>query len=137
LLEHDNVVIAVGGGGIPVVYNDDGNLVSSPDAVIDKDRASSLLANKLDADLLLISTAVEKVKINFNKPDEYDIDKMTVQQAQQFAMEGNFAKGSMLPKIEAAIEFVKTGGSQTIITNPPNLARALRGETGTCITDKD
>jgi carbamate kinase len=133
LLDNNHIVVAVGGGGIPVVYNDDGNLVSSPNAVIDKDRASGLLAQKLNADLLMISTAVEKVKVNFNKPDQYDIDKMTAQQAQQYAIEGNFAKGSMLPKIEAAIEFVKMGGSQVIITNPPNLVRALRGETGTCI----
>ena len=133
LLDNNHIVVAVGGGGIPVVYNDDGNLVSSPNAVIDKDRASGLLAQRLNADLLMISTAVEKVKVNFNRSDQYDIDKMTVQQAQQYAIEGNFAKGSMLPKIEAAIEFVKMGGSQVIITNPPNLVRALRGETGTCI----
>ncbi|MBL8133879.1 MAG: carbamate kinase, partial [Anaerolineae bacterium] len=100
-------------------------------AVIDKDRASSLLAQQLRADLLVISTGVEKVALNFNKPDQRLLDQMTLSEARQYIAEGHFAPGSMLPKIEAAVEFVGMGGPLAIITDPPNLARALRGETGT------
>ncbi len=129
---NDYIVIAVGGGGIPVMRDDQGNLRGTS-AVIDKDRASSLLAQTLRADLFVISTGVEKVALNFNKPDQRLIDQMTLAEAQQYMKEGHFAAGSMLPKIEAAIEFVQMGGPQAIITDPPNLARALRGETGTRI----
>jgi carbamate kinase len=100
-------------------------------AVIDKDRASSLLAQTLRADLFIISTGVEKVALNYNKPDQRILDQMTLAEAAQFTTEGHFAPGSMLPKIEAAVEFVRMGGPVAIITDPPNLARALRGETGT------
>lgn len=126
------VIIACGGGGIPVVRTDAGSL-RGVYAVIDKDRASSLLAQTLRADLFVISTGVEKVSINFNKPDQQDLDQMTLKEAYQLMDEGHFAKGSMLPKVQAAVEFVHNGGPQAIITSPENLAKALRGEAGTRI----
>ncbi|MCA0453319.1 MAG: carbamate kinase [Chloroflexi bacterium] len=132
LVNNDYVVIAGGGGGVPVVRNAHGELRGTY-AVIDKDRASSLLAQTLRADLFIISTGVEKVALNFNKPNQQFLDQLTLAEAQRYMAEGHFAAGSMLPKIEAAIEFVKMGGPQAIITDPPNLARALRGETGTRI----
>ena len=125
-------VIAVGGGGIPVVREEDGTLRGVA-AVIDKDRASSLLAVKIQADLFLISTAVEKVAINFGKPNQQWLDRMTVKEAKRYMEEGHFAKGSMLPKVEACIRFIEAGGERAIITNPENITRALRGETGTWI----
>lgn len=127
------IVVAVGGGGIPVVRNSKGEL-RSVYAVIDKDRASSLLASAIDADLLLISTGVEKVAINFNKPNQRNLDTLTVAEAQRYLSEGQFGKGSMQPKIEACIRFVEQSSkpdAMAIITNPENLARALAGETGT------
>jgi carbamate kinase len=132
LIASDYIVITVGGGGIPVVRNEQGDLRGTF-AVIDKDRASSLLARTLRADLLIISTGVEKVALNFNKPDQRLLDQMTLAEAQQYMSEGHFAAGSMLPKIEAAIDFIKSGGPAALITDPPNLARGLRGETGTRI----
>ncbi|MCB9453592.1 MAG: carbamate kinase [Anaerolineaceae bacterium] len=126
------VVIACGGGGIPVARSEDGSL-RGVYAVIDKDRASSLLAQTLRADLLIISTGVEKVALNFNKPDQRFLDTMTLSEARQYMAEGHFGVGSMLPKIEAAIDFVQNGGPRALITDPWNLARALRGETGTSI----
>jgi len=132
LIENDFVVIGVGGGGIPVVENEDGDLVGTA-AVIDKDFASSLLAREIRADLLLISTAVEKVAISFNKPDQKDLDRMTVAEAEKYITEGHFAKGSMLPKVQAAILFLKAGGKQALITDPPNITNALAGKTGTWI----
>jgi carbamate kinase len=125
------IVIAVGGGGIPVVRNEKGELRAAPPSVIDKDRASALLANHVDADMLLISTAVEKVAINFGKPNEQWLDHMNVAEAKQYLAEGHFAPGSMKPKIEAMIEFLEQGGKRALITDPPNIARALKGETGT------
>ena len=130
LIMSDYLVIAVGGGGIPVVRDAQGNLKGTY-AVIDKDRASSLLAQMLRADLLVISTGVEQVALNFNKPDQRFLSQMTLAEAEQYIAEGHFAPGSMLPKIEAAVEFVRMGGPQAIITDPPNLTQALRGETGT------
>jgi carbamate kinase len=132
LISNDYIVIAVGGGGIPVVRNERGELRGA-NAVIDKDRASSLIAQMLRADLFVISTGVEKVALNFNKPNQIFLDQMTLSEARQYMAEGHFAPGSMLPKIEAAVEFVQMGGPVAIITDPPNLARALRGETGTRI----
>ncbi|HBY97018.1 MAG TPA: carbamate kinase [Chloroflexi bacterium] len=126
------IVIAVGGGGIPVVRNEKGELRGVA-AVIDKDRASSLLAQRLEADLFLISTAVEKVAINFNKPNQQALDRMTVAEARQYMAEGHFAPGSMKPKIEACIAFLEAGGHEALITNPENIERALHGETGTRI----
>jgi len=126
------VTIAVGGGGIPVIRNEAGDLEGVA-AVIDKDYASSLLARSIGADLFLISTAVEKVYLNYNRPDQRPLDRMTVAEARQYAAEGHFAEGSMLPKIEAIIWYLEAGGQKALITNPENLARALRGETGTHI----
>ena len=124
-------VITVGGGGIPVVANEEGELHGVA-AVIDKDHASALLANRLGAELFVVSTAVEKVALNFGKPDERWVDKMTVAEAKQYLAEGtHFAKGSMAPKIQAVINFLERGGKWAIITNPENLERALAGETGT------
>jgi carbamate kinase len=132
LYQSGYIVIACGGGGIPVIRDEHGELRGTY-AVIDKDRASSLLAQSLRADLLVISTGVEKVALNFNQPDQRPLDQMNLQEAQQYMREGHFARGSMQPKIEAVVDFVSMGGPQAIITDPPNLARALRGETGTRI----
>lgn len=132
LIEGGFIVIAVGGGGIPVIENEAGDLEGVA-AVIDKDFASGLLANAIGADMLLISTAVEKVALNFNTPDERWIDKMTVAEAEQYIAEGHFAPGSMKPKIEAIVKFLKEGGKRALITDPPNIPRALAGETGTWI----
>lgn len=132
LIMNNYIVITAGGGGIPVVRDAQGNL-RGVYAVIDKDRASSLLAQILRADLFIISTGVEKVAINYNKPDQRDLDQMTLADAREYMQQGHFAPGSMLPKVEAAMEFVRMGGPQAIITDPPNLARALRGEAGTRI----
>jgi len=132
LLNAGIVTITVGGGGIPVIRNEDGD-IQGVAAVIDKDYASSLLARSIGANLLLISTAVEQVYLNFNKPDQKAIDVMTMAEAKQYMEEGHFAKGSMLPKIQAIIWFLEAGGQEAIITNPENVARALRGETGTRI----
>jgi carbamate kinase len=133
LIDCGVVVITVGGGGIPVVRDANGDLVGAA-AVIDKDYASSLLARELKADLLLISTAVEKVALNFGKPNQQWIDKMTLAEAKQYLAEGtHFAKGSMAPKIQAIIWFLEAGGKQALITNPENIGRALKGETGTWI----
>jgi carbamate kinase len=128
------VVITVGGGGIPVIEVGQGQYRGVA-AVIDKDFASSLLAQEIKAELFLISTAVEKVALNFGKPDEKWIDKMTLAEAKQYLAEGvHFAKGSMAPKIQAIVWFLENGGKQAIITDPPNIGRALKGETGTWIT---
>lgn len=127
------VVICSGGGGIPVSEDENGDLVGI-EAVIDKDFAGSLLASSVNADLFLISTAVERVAINFNKPNQEWLDQMSVAQAKEYLAQGHFLKGSMAPKIQAAISFLERGGKQALITNPENLERALDGETGTRIT---
>jgi carbamate kinase len=132
LIKLGYIVIAVGGGGIPVIEKENGEL-RGVEAVIDKDFASSLLASSIQADLLLISTAVEKVALNYNTPNQIWIDKMSMAEAKQYIGEGHFAKGSMLPKIQASIEFIENGGKQALITDPPNIQRALKGETGTWI----
>jgi carbamate kinase len=134
LLAQGFTVISVGGGGIPVVENTGGELRAAPPSVIDKDRATALLATGINADLLLISTGVERVAINFNKPDQKWLDRMTLDEARGYMEEGHFAKGSMQPKIEAVIAFLERGGKEGLITNPENIARALAGETGTRIT---
>jgi carbamate kinase len=133
LIDAGVVVISVGGGGIPVIDKGDGEYEGVA-AVIDKDFGSSLLAQKIKADLFLISTAVEKVALNFGKPDQKWVDRMTLSQARQYLSEGkHFAKGSMAPKIEAIIRFLEAGGQQAVITNPENIGRALEGQTGTWI----
>jgi carbamate kinase len=121
----------VGGGGIPVVRTDEG--LEGVDAVIDKDLASSLLANQLDAGLLIISTAVEQVALNFGKPDQRSISKMTVAEAEQYIAEGHFAPGSMLPKIQSALRFLKNGGQEVIITAPEFIKEAVTSGRGTHI----
>ena len=133
LLDAGATVITVGGGGIPVIDIGDHDYQGVA-AVIDKDFASSLLAQLINADLFLISTAVEKVAINFGKPEQQWLDKMTLAEAKQYLAEGtHFAKGSMAPKIQAIIWFLENGGKQALITNPENIGRALQGETGTWI----
>lgn len=133
LIDAGQVVITVGGGGIPVIDRGDGELIGTA-AVIDKDFASSLLAQALKADLFLIATAVEKVAVNFGKPEQKWLDKMTVAEAKTYLNEGiHFAKGSMAPKIQAAIWYLENGGREALITNPESIGRALKGETGTRI----
>jgi carbamate kinase len=130
-LTHEGyIVVACGGGGIPVIEDEQGRLVGV-EAVIDKDLASSLLARSLEADALVLPTGVEKVALDFNKPTQRWLDRMTVAEAQRHQAEDQFDKGSMGPKVAALIDFVSGGGRFGLITNPPNVARALRGETGT------
>jgi carbamate kinase len=127
------IAITVGGGGIPVIDKGNGDYIGTA-AVIDKDFASSLLARAIQADLFLISTAVEKVALNFGKPDQQWLDRLTLSEAKRYLAEGtHFAKGSMGPKIQAIIWYMEAGGKHAIITNPENIGRALRGETGTHI----
>ncbi|HPH97235.1 MAG TPA: carbamate kinase [Anaerolineaceae bacterium] len=132
LIDHDFVVIAVGGGGIPVIEQENGELVGV-EAVIDKDFGTSLLANMINADLFLITTAVEKVALNFNKPTQVWLDRITLSEAKRYMEEGHFAKGSMGPKIQAMIRYIEAGGKRGLITDPENISRALAGETGTWI----
>ncbi len=133
LLDAGVVTIAVGGGGIPVVENDKGDLEGIA-AVIDKDLASALLAVQVDADLLLISTAVEQVALNFGTPEQRWVDQFTLAEVKQYLEEGgHFAEGSMAPKMRAVVQFLEAGGKEALITNPANLERAMAGETGTRI----
>jgi carbamate kinase len=127
------LVIACGGGGIAVERTPRGDL-AGVDAVVDKDRASALLAVDLHADLLVIPTGVERVAIRFGEPDQQWLDHVTVEEAERYAAEGHFGEGSMRPKIEALLTFVRRRpGGRGVITNPQSIARALRGETGTWI----
>ena len=131
LIDEGFVVIAAGGGGIPVVADGEGNLVGVA-AVIDKDLACSLRATRVDAELLLITTAVEHVSLDFGSPQERPIDRMTLAEAKRYLAEGvHFAEGSMAPKIDAVIGFLERGGGRAIVTDPDNVERALAGETGT------
>ena len=130
LLEQDVVVIAVGGGGIPVRENEKGDLEGCA-AVIDKDLASCLLAKNLKADLFIISTGVDKVAVDFKKPTQRELDKLTVAEAKKYLAEGQFPAGSMGPKIEAAIDFLEHGGKEVIITQPHLLEDAIAGKNGT------
>lgn len=132
LIKAGFVVVAVGGGGIPVIETETGDLVGI-EAVIDKDFGSSILASMINADLFLISTAVEKVAINFNKPDQIWLDEITVEEAKKYIEEGQFAKGSMLPKIQAILKYLENGGKKALITDPEHITAALQGKTGTWI----
>ncbi|HCH51840.1 MAG TPA: carbamate kinase [Proteus sp.] len=134
LVENNVVVITVGGGGIPVIRKN--GVLEGVDAVIDKDNSSSKLAVELKAETLLILTAVDKVAIHFNTPKQKNLDKLTLSQAQEYINNGEFAKGSMLPKVEACLNFIKERGSssQAIITSLDNALSALEGKTGTTIT---
>ena len=127
------VVIAAGGGGIPVVADEKGMLTGVA-AVIDKDLASAVLAAQIGADVLVISTAVEKVCLNFGGPGQRALDTMTVAEAKSYVAAGHFAPGSMLPKIEACIHFVEQRGGTAVITCPAGLSAALDGRTGTRMT---
>ena len=131
LLDEGFVVISVGGGGIPVVRTAAGNLEGVA-AVIDKDRASSLLASGIGAERFIISTSVEKVALRYGTPEQEWVDRMTLSEAKRYLEEGShFAKGSMAPKIEAVVAYLERGGGEAIITDPDNVERALAGETGT------
>jgi carbamate kinase len=132
LIEDGNCVIAVGGGGIPVVRDSDGSL-RGVDAVIDKDFASSLLAADIKADVLVISTGVPKVYLNYGKANERALDKVVLAELKRYIAEGHFAPGSMLPKIKAVTSFLEKGGREAIITNPESLEEAVAGKTGTHI----
>ena len=135
LIKSGFIVIAVGGGGIPVVRDDSGTL-SGVEAVIDKDLASSLLASELNADLLLISTAVEKAALNFKKSTQIELNRITLNEAKRYFEEGHFAKGSMGPKVKAVINYLERGGNAALITMPETIGKALKGETGTWIVQE-
>lgn len=132
LLDNDTVVIAVGGGGIPVIRLPNGDLQGRA-AVIDKDLASCLLAKNLKADLFMISTGVDKVALDFGKPTQRFLDQMTVAEAEKYLAEGQFPAGSMGPKIAAAIDYLRHGGKRVIITQPHLLEEAIAGRNGTHI----
>ena len=133
LSESGAAVIAAGGGGIPVIRDEEGALWGK-EAVIDKDLAAAILAKSLKADAFIISTAVEKVCLDYNKPTQRSIDEMTTEEARKYSNEGQFAPGSMLPKIQAVSDYVKTTGGLGIITDPEHLSEAVSGSGGTKIT---
>lgn len=130
-LQNNIIVIAVGGGGIPVV-EDDGNL-NGVEAVIDKDKSSALLANELGLKLMIISTDVDRVYLNYKKAHQQAIDRLDLARAKDYIDAGVFPNGSMRPKIEAAIDFIGRGGEEVVITDPSHLSAALAGEFGTRI----
>jgi carbamate kinase len=133
-LFNDTIVVTCGGGGIPVIENADGTLEGTA-AVIDKDFAAELLAEELGADALVILTEVEKVAINWGKPNQENLSHMTLAQAEQYVAEGHFAPGSMLPKVQAAMKFVTANpGKKAIITSLDKAIEALEGKTGTVVT---
>lgn len=134
-VNHGWIVIAGGGGGIPVIRNENGELEGIA-AVIDKDRLSALLAANIGADAFIISTAVEQVALNFGKPNQKNLGRITKAEAKQYLEEGHFAAGSMKPKIEAVLQFLERGGKRAIITDPANLQRAIEGKTGTIIENE-
>ncbi|MCB5285649.1 MAG: carbamate kinase [Candidatus Cloacimonetes bacterium] len=130
LVQRGEIVIAVGGGGIPVYVQDDGSY-EGVDAVIDKDFASALLALNIEADLFVILTGVDKVAIDYGKPGQRDLDVMTVEEASRLYAEGQFPAGSMGPKIKAAIDFLQRGGKEVLITSIDRIVDAFEGKTGT------
>ena len=132
LLDSGALVVAAGGGGIPVIYKPDGSLRPRP-AVIDKDAASCLLAQRLGAKVLVFSTDVDRVALNFGTREQTEVDRLTAAECRKYLDEGHFAAGSMRPKIEAALAFIEAGGEEVIITRPPCLAEAMRGTHGTHI----
>ncbi len=133
LIDNENIVIASGGGGIPVVREDDGTLRGVP-AVIDKDSSSATLAQLINADAFIILTAVERVSLNFGTPEQKDIDRMSTSEAKAYINEGHFARGSMLPKVEASIDFVSgKQDAQAIIASLEDAAEAIKGEKGTVV----
>ena len=132
LTDQGVIVVAAGGGGIPVAETEDGTVVGV-EAVIDKDLSSAVLARELGAEVLLISTAVEAVAVDFGKPSQRWLGEITVAQARKLLDEGQCGRGSMEPKVRAAVQYVEAGGTRAIITDPPNMVRALAGQTGTTI----
>ncbi len=132
LVHQGVIVIAAGGGGIPVIENDEGKL-EGIEAVIDKDYASALLATNLAADVFVIPTAVEKVALNFNQPTQRWLDRITLSEAKTYLAQGHFLKGSMGPKIDACIQFLENGGQAAVITTPEQIEQALEGQAGTWI----
>ena len=132
LVDNGVLVVSTGGGGIPVVKDEQG-CYKGVAAVIDKDFGSALLAAAIDADLFMISTAVPRVCLNFNKPDQKELDVCTVEEIKKYDAEGHFAKGSMAPKINAVLNYMKWGGKEAIITCPEEIVKALKGESGTKI----
>lgn len=133
LLDAGVVTIAVGGGGIPVAADENGDLKGIA-AVIDKDLASAMLASRVGADLLLISTSVEQVALNFGTAEERSVDEFTLAEVKHYLEQGtHFKEGSMAPKMRAVVQFLEAGGTEALITNPENLERAMAGETGTRI----
>jgi len=133
LIKAGFVVIGVGGGGIPVIRDENGDLKGTA-AVIDKDHASALLASNIKADIFMISTAVEKACLNFGKPDQKDIEHATLEDIKKYIQEGHFKPGSMLPKMKAVVSFLEKGGEKAIITCPEKIKDAILGKTGTHIT---
>lgn len=134
LVDNDNIVIAVGGGGIPVIKTDKIELLEGVEAVIDKDRSAALLAREIEADVLLILTAVDKVYLNYNTENQVALDELTIDDAKSYINDGHFAKGSMLPKIEACIDFVQSSDDKTaIIGSLDNASAAIKHESGTII----
>ncbi len=135
LLEDGFVVVAAGGGGIPVIRDKKGNLRGVA-AVIDKDHASSLLSTTVGADLFLISTDVDRVYLNYNRPGQIGLDHVELEDAKRYLAEGHFLKGSMEPKMKAVIDFLENGGSKAIITSPELISRALKGKAGTTVSKR-
>ncbi|WP_423801987.1 carbamate kinase [Neobacillus sp. SAB-20_R2A] len=136
LIEAGFVVVAVGGGGIPVVKTENSSYVGI-DAVIDKDFATSLLAEQVEADTLIITTGVSKVCIHFGKPNQQALENISIEETKQYVAEGHFPPGSMLPKIEASLNFLEKGGSRVIITNPESLKDAIQEKAGTHLVKKN
>jgi carbamate kinase len=132
LVKHGYLVIAAGGGGIPVIRNEQGDL-EGVEAVIDKDLGSSLLARNLGADTFIISTAIDAVYLNFGKENQRPLRDVTLPEIKRYLTEGHFMPGSMKPKIEAIIQFLEAGGQKAIITSPENLLKAMKGNSGTTI----
>ena len=133
-MDNDNIVIAVGGGGIPVIKTDRIELLEGVEAVIDKDRSAALLAKEIGADTLLILTAVDKVYLNYNTDKQMALDTITVDEAEKFIADGHFAKGSMLPKVEACLDFVSNSDERkAIISSLEKANEAINGNTGTVI----
>ncbi len=132
LIESGIIVIAAGGGGMPVYLDEKGNL-EGIDGVVDKDFATAVLAEKIGAKTMVILTSVEKAYLNFNSPNQRPLDKISVEEAKKFVEEGHFAKGSMLPKIKASVQFLERGGEKVVISSIGKLEEAMQGKTGTTI----
>jgi carbamate kinase len=133
LYDHGVIVIACGGGGIPLITNDDNMTLQGVEAVIDKDHAAALFATLISADILLILTDVDKVALNYGRPDQKELDAITIEDAEKYLAEGHFPAGSMGPKVESAIRFVRSGGEKAIITSIEFAKSSLQGSGGTTI----